>query len=150
MSITNLLNYLEVDCSPEELANLAPALNGHNALSDFLASHPDISQETVKRLLVMEVQGEQREYIVAKLVGRLTSLNRNILIEQITPCLKTKKPLKRKSVTTRAKTSASRTNGSARRKGASPTASSSRRKVKSSSSNSRGRKAANSRRSKRT
>lgn len=56
---------------------LAPQLSCWPVLQKFLATRPN--EDTLKRLIVIECNGNRREHILDRLVGRLTTLRRRKL-----------------------------------------------------------------------
>lgn len=111
-------------------ARLGPHISNYNRLNEILVLN-GIPISDIQKLILLELEGAQRPFILKKLVGRLKSKERKELLNIIATCVKAvSKP---KSPVTRNRKGVSRTSSRRRRNAASPIESSSPPTEKSSS-----------------
>ena len=120
--------------SDEDRLRLSPHISNYNRLNEILVLN-GIAIEDIQKLILLELEGDQRPFILGKLVGRLKSKERNQLLTVIQSCVKAVS--KRKSLDTPKVKGASATNGPVPPNEASPTESSSVRQARSSFSRSK-------------
>ena len=95
--LKQLERHLSVAVTNRDRKELAHILAGYNKMVNIFG-RIDVSIPTIKKLILIELEGKQRMFIIEKLVGRLKSKERNHLLTLIKPCLKeTSNP---KSITT--------------------------------------------------
>ncbi len=73
MSKTVELFHRQPNLTRADRKRLAPHLSGNNKLADLLAADL-LSEDDLMRLVLMEVEGKKRLEILARLLGRLKSL----------------------------------------------------------------------------
>lgn len=73
--------------SKKDRTRLEPHLVGYNRLNELLLLN-GIPIEDIQKLIMLEVEGKRRPFILKKLVGRLKSKERQQLHNLIASCLK--------------------------------------------------------------
>lgn len=68
---------------------LRPLLTGYNYLVGELSSYPNYySQDDLKKLILLELQGKKRLFILEKLTSRILTKERENIMGAIKECLK--------------------------------------------------------------
>lgn len=84
--LKQLEKYLGVALTNRDRKALAPILSGYNHMTNTFA-RVDVSIPNIKKLIVLEMEGRKRLYLVTKLVGRLKSKERRQLYNYIDQCV---------------------------------------------------------------
>lgn len=133
-SDTRVQWFFDKDISAEDRKRLAPHLSNYNRLNEILVLN-GIELSDIQKLILLELEGAQRPFILGKLIGRLKSKERNQLLTLVQSCVKAVS--KHKSPATRKAVGASVTSGPVPPSAESPTASSSALQARSSFSRSK-------------
>lgn len=89
--LTNDILFPKLRVSKADEARLGPHLTNYNRLNEILILN-NIEAVDVQRLILIELHGKSRQFILNKLVGRLKSKERDALLANLNQCLKNRLP----------------------------------------------------------